>query len=82
MLWCLIHDSGILAKPYDEILLMALGRTYLHHNLVNFVFTARKNHKVLYDSDMEIKWVFVTYEDEKVYNSTWKIEKARRNMLC
>ena len=29
----------------------------------------------------EIKAVFVTYEDEKVYNEiiTWKIEKIRRN---
>ena len=62
---------------------MALDRTYLHHDLVNFLFTARENyHKVLYNPDMEIKPVFVTYEDEKVYNdiSTWKIEKIRRNI--
>ena len=83
MLRCIIRDSGILAKPYDEIPLMALDRTYLHHDLVNFLFTARENyHKVLYNPDMEIKPVFVTYEDEKVYNdiSTWKIEKIRRNI--
>ena len=78
MLWCIIGDSGIHAKPYDDIPL-----TYLHHNLVNFLFTARENyHKVFYNPDMEIKPVFVTYEDEKVYNdvSTWKIEKIRRNI--
>ena len=76
-------DLGMLAKPYDEIPLMALDRTYLHHNLVNFLFTARENyHKVFYNPDMEIKPVFVTQEDEKVYNdvSTWKIEKIRRNI--
>ena len=51
----------MLAKPYDEIPLMALDRTYLHHNLGNFLFTARENyHKVFYNPDMEIKPVFVT----------------------
>ena len=74
---------GILAKPYNEIPLMALDRTYLHHNLVKFLFTARENyHKVLYNPDMEIKPVFVTDDDGKVYNniSKWKIEKIRRNI--
>ena len=67
MLWCIIRDLGILAKPYDEIPLMALDRTYLDHDLVNFLFTARKNyHKVLYNPGMEIKPVFVTYEDEEI----------------
>ena len=46
---------------------MALDRIYLDHDLVNFLFTARKNyHKVLYNPDMEIKPVFVTYEDEEI----------------
>ena len=83
MLQCIIRDSGILAKPYDEIPLIALDRTYLHHDLVNFLFITRENyHKVLYNPDMEIKPIFVTYEEEKVYNntSTWKIEKLRRNI--
>ena len=79
MLRCIICDSGILAKLYNGIPLMALDRAYLHHNLVNLLFTARENyHKVLYNPDMEIKPVFVTYDDEKVYNniSKWKIEKT------
>ena len=61
---------------------MAFDRTDLHHNLVNFLFTARENFKVFYNPDMEIKPIFVTYEDDKVYNdlSTWKIEKIRRNV--
>ena len=80
MLQCIICDSGILAKPYNEIPSMALDRIYLHHSLVNFLFTVKENyHKVLYNADMEIKPVFVTYKDEKVYNdfSTWKMEKTR-----
>ena len=82
MLQCIIRDSGVLAKLYDEIPLIALDRTYLHHDLVNFPLTARENyHKVLYNAGIEIKPFFVTYEDEKFYNdiSTWKIEKIRRN---
>ena len=38
-------------------------------NLVNVLFTTRENnHKILFNQDIEIKPVFVTYEDEKVYN--------------
>ena len=62
--------------------MIALYRTYLHHDQVSFLFTARENyHKVLDNTGTEIKAVFVTYEDEKVYNEiiTWKIEKIRRN---
>ena len=73
MLQSIIRDSGILTKPHNEIPFMALDRTYLHHDLVNFLFTARENyHKVLYNPDMEIKPVFVTYEDEKVYDNISK----------
>ena len=64
---------------------MALDRIlYLHHDLVNLLFTARENyHKILYNPDMEIKPVFVNYEDEKVCNdiSTWKIEKIRSDEI-
>ena len=38
-------------------------------NLVNVLFTtSENNHKILFNQDIEIKPVFVTYEDEKVYN--------------
>ena len=64
---------------------MALDRIlYLHHDLVNLLFTATENyHKILYNPDMEIKPVFVNDEDEKVYNdtSTWKIEKIRSDEI-
>ena len=85
MLCFIIRDSGILAKPHDEIPLMASDRTNLYHDLVNSLFGARKNyHKVSYNPDMEIKPVYVTYEDEKVYNDimTWKIEKNKKKYRC
>ena len=40
MLWCIIRDLVILAKPCNKIPLMALGRTHLDHDLVNVLFTA------------------------------------------
>ena len=65
--------------------MMVLDRIlYLHHDLVNLIFTAKENyHKILYNPDMEIKPVFVNNEDEKVYNdiSTWKIEKIRSDEI-
>ena len=65
----LIHKSGILNKPSTKKHLKALDGSLLHHNLVNFSFTATENYQnYLKDKEAELLPVFVTYDEKKEYN--------------
>ena len=65
----LIRKSVILNKPCTEKHLKALDESLLHHNLVNFSFTATENYQnYLKDKEAELLPVFVTYDEEKKYN--------------
>ena len=83
MLRAIIRDSSILDDPYNQLPLKAIDGTPLHHDLVNFIFTAMENYNSLIEnSEADLQAVFVTCEDENVYNdvNTWTVEKICKNI--
>ena len=71
----LICKPGILNKPCTEKHLKALHGSLLHHNVVNFSFTATGNYQNgLKDKEAEHLPVFVTYDETKKKSiRTWII---------
>ena len=65
----LIRKSGILNKPCTKKHLKALDGSLLHHNLVNFSFTATENYQsYLKGKEAQLLPIFGTYDEEKEYN--------------
>ena len=83
MLRAIIRDSSILDDPYSQLPLKVIDGTILHHDLVNFMFTAMENYNSLMENpEADLHPVFVTYEDENIYNDvkTWTVEKICKNI--
>ena len=85
MLRAIIRDSSILDDPYSQLPLKAplIDGTPLHHDLVNFMFTAMENYNTLTENpEADLQPVFVTYKDENIYNDvkTWTVEKICKNI--
>ena len=67
----LIRKSRILNKLYTKKHLKALDGSLLHHNLVNFSFTATENYQnYLKGKEAQLLPIFGTYDEEKENNST------------
>ena len=79
----IIRDSFILDNPYSQLPSKSIDGTPLHHDLVNFMFTPMENYNSLIENpEADLQPVFVTYEDENVYNDlkTWTVEKICKNI--
>ena len=83
MLRAIIRDSSILHYSYSQLPLKAIDGTPLHHDLVNFIFTAEENYNLLTENpEADLQPVFVMYEGKNIYNDvkTWMVEKIRKNI--
>ena len=63
-----IRKSGIPSNPCRETILKAIDGYQLHPDLVNSYITAKKNFHSYIKIGGDPKPVFITYEDEKLYN--------------
>ena len=83
MLRAIICDSSILHYSYSQLPLKAIDGTPLHHDLVNFIFTAEENYNLLTENpEADLQPVFVMYEGKNIYNDvkTWMVEKICKNI--
>ena len=80
MLRAAIRKSGVLLNPCSETILKAIDGCQLHSDLVNFYITAKENFHSYIKIGADSKPVFITYEDENLYNdvSNWNIPKLKK----
>ena len=83
MLRATIQKSGVLLSPCSETILKAIDRCHLHSDLVNFYITAKENFHSYVKTGADPKPVFITYEDENLYNdvSNWNIPKLKKEIF-
>ena len=81
-----IHESNLHRNPRDKIALKSLDGVNLHPTLVNFYHTVENYSEYLKDPDADLNPVFVTFEEEEIFNdvNNWtiaKIDIKRGNLI-
>ena len=88
-----IHESNLHRNPRDKIALKSLDGVNLHPTLVNFYHTVenyseylKDPDEYLKDPDADLNPVFVTFEEEEIFNdvNNWtiaKIDIKRGNLI-